>query len=50
MKLVRGQGLKKMIVDNKIKNENKFRFHDEISIQDQQKNIIIYKIDIDQGI
>ena len=50
MKLVRGQGLTKMIVDNEIKNENKFRFDEEVSAEDQQKKIIVSQVDIDLGI
>ena len=50
MRLVRGQGLTKMIVNDEIGNENKCRFDDEINTQDQQKKIIASQVDIDQGI
>ena len=34
MRLVRGQGLSKMIADNQIEDENKFRFDSEIDMED----------------
>ena len=49
MNLVRGKGLLKMIVDNQIEDENKFRFDGEIEMEDQNK-IIVSQVDIDQGI
>lgn len=50
MKLVRGQGLKKITIDNEIGNENEFRFDDETNTKDQDKKIIVSQVDIDQGI
>ena len=49
MKLVRGQGLTNMIVDNEIGNDNEIRFNDEINTDNQQK-IVVSQVDIDQGI
>ena len=49
MKLVRGQGLTKMITDNEINNDNEIKFDDEINT-DNQKKIIVSQVDIDQGI
>lgn len=48
MKLVRGQGLSRMIANNQISNENKFEFEKEIDDKDQKK-MIVSQIDIGQG-
>ena len=39
MKLVIGLGLTKMIANNEIKNENQFRFNDDINTKDQKRRI-----------
>ena len=49
MKLVRVQGLSKIIVDNQIKDEKKFQFEDELDVEDQRK-IIVSQVDIEQVI
>ena len=40
MKLVRGQGLSKMIADNQVGDEKKFRFDNEIDVEDREKMIV----------
>ena len=49
MKLVRGQGLSKMIANNQIKDEKKFWFNGETKVEDQKK-IVVSQVDIDQSI
>ena len=49
MRLVRGQGLSKMIMDNQIEDEKKFRFDSETNMEDQKK-IVVSQVDIDQGV
>ena len=49
MRLVRGQGLSKMIVDNQVGDENKFRFDSETDVKDQKK-MVVSQVDIDQGV
>ena len=49
MRLVRGQGLSKMIADNQDGNEKEFRFDSETNKNDQNK-MIISQVDIGQGV
>ena len=49
MKLVKGQELSKMIANNQIEDEKKFRFDSEMDMGDQKK-IVISQVDIDQGV
>ena len=49
MRLVGGQGLSKMIVDNQVKDAKKFRFDYEIDEEDQMK-IVVSQVDIYKGV
>lgn len=49
MKLVRGQGLTKMIANNETDNDSEIRFDDEINTDNQQK-VMVSQVNIDQGI
>ena len=49
MRLVRGQGLSKMIADNQIGDKKKFKFDSEMNENDQKK-MIVSQVDIDQGV
>ena len=49
MRLVRGQGLSKMIDDNRDGNEKGFKFGSEANENDQNK-IIVSQVDIGQGV
>ena len=48
MRLVRGQGLSKMIVDNQDGNKKEFKFDDETN--DDQKKMVVSQVDINQGV
>ena len=48
MRLVRGQGLSKIIVDNQDGDQKEFKFDNEIDEKDQKKKIVISQVDIDQ--
>ena len=49
MKLVSGQGLSKIMDDNQVGDERKFRFDNETNVQDQEK-MIVSQVDINQGV
>ena len=49
MRLVRGQGLSKMIANNQDGNEKEFKFDDETNENDQKK-MVISQVDINQGV
>ena len=49
MKLIMGQDLSKMIVDNQDGDEKEFRFDTE-SNEDDQKKMIVSQVDINDGV
>ena len=49
MRLVRGQGLSKMIVDNQDGNKKGFKFNNDINKDDQNK-MIVSQVYIGQGV
>ena len=49
MRLVRGQGLSKMIVDYRDGDEKDFKFDDE-TLENDQKRMIVSQFDINQGV
>ena len=49
MRLVRGQGLSKMILDNQDGHEKEFKFDSETNEDDQSK-MVISQVDIGQGV
>ena len=49
MRLVRGQGLSKMIADNQVGDEKKFKFDSE-SNDNEHKKMIVSQVDIGQGV
>ena len=49
MRLVIGQGLLKMIVDNQVEDEKEFRFDNWMN-ENNQKKMIVSQVDIGRGI
>ena len=49
MRLVRGQGLSKMMADNQVGHEKKCKFNSQID-ENNLKKMIVSQVDIDQGV
>ena len=49
MRLVRGQGLSKMIADYQDEDEKDFKFDDDTS-EDDQKRMLVSQVDVNQGV